>query len=435
MLSGAAPAGGPGVRGRQDRPGAWRHLRRSRLRATRKLPRGSLRFDPASGLFGLVPVHAGGISTSPTYAACSARRSIATLSSARSEFRDWRRARRFSSRASTASPRRSPRPGSATPLDRGAPALLAEADRLFGKTPKPPSASRCPKAPAPTFCCRSSAATGGRSASLWSGPPTAAYRRLQLIDAVAPSSSPAWFVRQFRCDVTPVCDAEADTLMDAARQIAGPGATLRTACRGGGARSTMPYCSFRSPRRCAGRSSRADPGLCREPLRRSHAHRPGAASPAPETEQWRLSSDDQPALPGRAPTRNRCGSGSRRWNACSNALFVIPGIKRRSASTSFSTWFQWWATSPRLRWAPTSSGKRRTSACRNGRWRAWRGNVGVDWLLGLIPWVGAIPTFFFRSNTRNLRIIKRHLDKHHAGTRDDRGQVTSLNSALRGIQS
>jgi hypothetical protein len=44
------------------------------------------------------------------------------------------------------------------------------------------------------------------------------------------------------------------------------------------------------------------------------------------------------------------------------------------------------------------------------------GNVGVDWLLGLIPWVGAIPDFFFRSNTRNLRIIKRHLDKHHAST-------------------
>ena len=43
------------------------------------------------------------------------------------------------------------------------------------------------------------------------------------------------------------------------------------------------------------------------------------------------------------------------------------------------------------------------------------GNIGVDWLLGLIPWVGAIPDFFFRSNTRNLRIIKRHLDKHHAG--------------------
>ena len=52
------------------------------------------------------------------------------------------------------------------------------------------------------------------------------------------------------------------------------------------------------------------------------------------------------------------------------------------------------------------------------KWQMTRmaGNVGVDWLLGLIPWIGAIPDFFFRSNTRNLRIINRHLDKHHAGT-------------------
>ena len=52
------------------------------------------------------------------------------------------------------------------------------------------------------------------------------------------------------------------------------------------------------------------------------------------------------------------------------------------------------------------------------KWQMTRmgGNIGADWLLGLIPWVGAIPDFFFRSNTRNLRIIKRHLDKHHAGT-------------------
>lgn len=44
------------------------------------------------------------------------------------------------------------------------------------------------------------------------------------------------------------------------------------------------------------------------------------------------------------------------------------------------------------------------------------GNIGIDWLLGLIPFVGAVPDFFFRSNTRNLRIIKRHLDKYHPGT-------------------
>ena len=44
------------------------------------------------------------------------------------------------------------------------------------------------------------------------------------------------------------------------------------------------------------------------------------------------------------------------------------------------------------------------------------GNIGVDALLGAIPFIGAIPDYFFRSNSRNLKIIKRHLDKHHPGT-------------------
>ena len=49
------------------------------------------------------------------------------------------------------------------------------------------------------------------------------------------------------------------------------------------------------------------------------------------------------------------------------------------------------------------------------KWQVGRmaGNVGVDFLLGLIPWIGAIPDFFFRSNTRNLKLIKKHLDKTH----------------------
>lgn len=52
------------------------------------------------------------------------------------------------------------------------------------------------------------------------------------------------------------------------------------------------------------------------------------------------------------------------------------------------------------------------------KWQVARmlGNVGTDWLLGLIPVVGAVPDFFFRSNSRNLRIIRRHLDKHHPQT-------------------
>ena len=53
------------------------------------------------------------------------------------------------------------------------------------------------------------------------------------------------------------------------------------------------------------------------------------------------------------------------------------------------------------------------------------GNVGIDAVLGAIPIVGMVPDFFFRSNTRNLRIIKRHLDKHHPGTRTIEGEVVN----------
>lgn len=43
-------------------------------------------------------------------------------------------------------------------------------------------------------------------------------------------------------------------------------------------------------------------------------------------------------------------------------------------------------------------------------------NVGIDWALGLIPGIGIVPDFFFRSNSRNLRMIRKHLDKHHPNT-------------------
>jgi hypothetical protein len=93
--------------------------------------------------------------------------------------------------------------------------------------------------------------------------------------------------------------------------------------------------------------------------------------------------------------------------------FVIPGINRPVGvdavvglvpvlgdvvTTAMGAWLIWEARNLGM-----------------SKWQMTRmaGNVGVDWLLGLIPWVGAIPDFLFRSNTRNLRIVKRHLDKHH----------------------
>lgn len=59
------------------------------------------------------------------------------------------------------------------------------------------------------------------------------------------------------------------------------------------------------------------------------------------------------------------------------------------------------------------------------KWKMARlaGNVGADWLIGLIPFVGDVTDVFFRSNSRNLKIIKRHLDQHHADTAMVEGEV------------
>jgi hypothetical protein len=68
------------------------------------------------------------------------------------------------------------------------------------------------------------------------------------------------------------------------------------------------------------------------------------------------------------------------------------------------------------------------------KWQMTRmaGNVGVDWLLGLIPWIGAVPDFFFRSNSRNLRIIKRHLDRHHpSGATIDAAASPAVDARIR----
>lgn len=53
------------------------------------------------------------------------------------------------------------------------------------------------------------------------------------------------------------------------------------------------------------------------------------------------------------------------------------------------------------------------------KWKLWRmaGNVAFDTAIGIVPLVGDAADFLFRSNTRNMKIVKRHLDKHHPAQR------------------
>lgn len=53
------------------------------------------------------------------------------------------------------------------------------------------------------------------------------------------------------------------------------------------------------------------------------------------------------------------------------------------------------------------------------KWKLWRmaGNIAFDTAVGAVPLVGDAFDLAFRSNTRNLRIIRKHLDKHHPETR------------------
>jgi hypothetical protein len=53
------------------------------------------------------------------------------------------------------------------------------------------------------------------------------------------------------------------------------------------------------------------------------------------------------------------------------------------------------------------------------KWKLWRmaGNVAFDTAVGAVPVVGDAFDVLFRSNTRNLRIVRKHLDKHHPAAR------------------
>jgi peptide/nickel transport system substrate-binding protein len=181
-----------------------------------KLPRGALRFDPASGLFGLVPVRSGGRFDDPD---------VRRLLSQAIDRGTWVAALGvpgLAGRATLLEPGLDgvPPPAApawaASPLDARRPGLIAEANRLFDN-PKPTIRVALPEGPGSDLMFQLLSLDWGALGLTVERAANPAAADFQLIDAVAPSASPAWFVRHFRCEVTPVCSSDADKLMDAAR--------------------------------------------------------------------------------------------------------------------------------------------------------------------------------------------------------------------------
>lgn len=97
-------------------------------------------------------------------------------------------------------------------------------------------------------------------------------------------------------------------------------------------------------------------------------------------------------------------------------LFVIPGTNRRVgldslvglipvvgdlATAAMGAWIVWEARNLGM-----------------SKWQLTRmaANVGFDTVVGAIPFAGDVFDFLFKSNTKNLRLIRRHLDRHHPST-------------------
>lgn len=133
-------------------------------------------------------------------------------------------------------------------------------------------------------------------------------------------------------------------------------------------------------------------------------------------------------LAGQLPIGSDPASVRRRLEAMEAVLeraFVVPGINRPIGldaiiglipvlgdivTASMGAW---------LVWEARNLGMSRFQLARMA------GNVGIDTAIGAIPVVGDLFDFAFRSNSRNLKIIKRYLDKHHPATMTVEGEIVA----------
>ncbi|MCW3798234.1 ABC transporter substrate-binding protein [Sphingomonas sp. BN140010] len=190
-----------------------------------RLPRGVLRFDPASGLFGLVPARA----TGP--AADKAVRVLLDQALDRDALVAALGVADLVARASILEPGLdgglppAVPPWTAQPLADRQAALSAEAARLLPREegqPQPTIRVVLPEGPGAAILLQRLRTDWGALGLAVELAGKGAPADFRLLDQVAPSTSPAWFLRTFRCDAVPVCSAPADERLEAARATLDP---------------------------------------------------------------------------------------------------------------------------------------------------------------------------------------------------------------------
>ena len=103
------------------------------------------------------------------------------------------------------------------PMDERRSGLAADASRLLGDRERPTLRLAMPEGPGGDFLLARLRYDWAPLGLRVERAPSAASADLVWIDEVAPSSSPAWFVRRFRCGVSPICVDDAEPLLEGAR--------------------------------------------------------------------------------------------------------------------------------------------------------------------------------------------------------------------------
>ncbi len=192
-----------------------------------RLPRNSLQFDPVAGLFGLAPARKGGPLADP-----EVRRLLAQAID-REAIIAALDVPGLVGRATLLEPALDGVPDPVTPewmsvpIGDRRPLLISAANRLFAAEEAPTLRIALPEGPGAQILFNRLAADWGLLGIKLERATKGQAVDLKLIDAVAPSTSPGWFLRQFRCEVAPICAEEADPLLEAAR--AAPVAAQRAA--------------------------------------------------------------------------------------------------------------------------------------------------------------------------------------------------------------